>query len=263
MGKKIDLVVLAGGRGSRIKKISKNLPKPLIKFAGKPFLHHLINNLCKFNFNKIYIIAGYKGQQIKKIFNNKKINLININCIIEKKPMDTGGALNLIKNKVKNDFILANGDTFFDVNINELINFKLKDSLGLIALVKNKNYKKNKKLFSLSINKKQNIMFAKRASLMNGGIYFFKKKFLNTVKNKKISLEDQILPNLIKKSQLKGKIFNNFFIDIGTPKNYFRAKRLLLKYIKRPAVFLDRDGTINYDLGYTHKFSKFNVVNSY
>ena len=65
--KKVDVVILAGGYGSRILKFTKNkIPKPLLKIEKKPFLDYLVQNLCKYNISKIYIIAGHKGNLIKK-----------------------------------------------------------------------------------------------------------------------------------------------------------------------------------------------------
>ena len=69
--KNLDLVILAGGLGSRIKHISKKKPKPLISFGKKSFLRNLINYFAKYNFNKIYIIAGYKSRYIKKRISSK------------------------------------------------------------------------------------------------------------------------------------------------------------------------------------------------
>jgi NDP-sugar pyrophosphorylase family protein len=75
---KIDLIILAGGIGSRIKKITKKIPKPLIKINNKIFLEILIRNFSKYNFENIHILAGYKGRQIYKKFNNKIFNFIKI-----------------------------------------------------------------------------------------------------------------------------------------------------------------------------------------
>ena len=91
------------------------------------------------------------------------------------------------------------------------------------------------------------------SNLINAGIYKFKKSFLNIVKRKNISLETDVLPKYIKKRTVKGIFFKNFFLDIGTPKNYFSAQKNLIKYMTKPAIFLDRDGTINRDKGYTYK----------
>jgi len=81
----VDLVILAGGIGNRIKKFTKKTPKPLIKINNKSFLDILIRQLAKYNFEKIYILAGYKGEQIYKKFNNKIYNFIKVKCFIEKK----------------------------------------------------------------------------------------------------------------------------------------------------------------------------------
>jgi len=95
---------------------------------------------------------------------------------------------------------------------------------------------------------------------MNGGVYYFKKKFLKKIQNKKISLEKEILPNLINKNKIDGKIFKeSFFIDIGTPGSFAEAEKKINKFIKKPAVFFDRDGVINYDYGYVSKFKDFKI----
>ena len=109
--------------------------------------------------------------------------------------MGTAGALNTLKKKNLNDFILINGDTFLDVNLNKLIKSCSKDSLGSLALVKNKSYKSNKKLSAIGL-KHNKIVFQKFSKYMNGGVYFFKKRFFKFIQNKNISLEDEILPNL-------------------------------------------------------------------
>ena len=188
--KKIDLVILAGGRGTRLGSITNKTPKPIVKINGVPFLQHLINYYSKFDFENIYIIAGYKGEQIKKEFNNKIFNLIKVTCCVEKKRKDTGGALHEIKNKIKNDFILVNGDSFINVNLQSFFN-KKKINYNYIYLNKNTNYKENKKLINLDINTKKIVVFSKKSKLMNSGVYFLKKSILKKIENKKISLEDE------------------------------------------------------------------------
>ena len=92
---------------------------------------------------------------------------------------------------------------------------------------------------------------------MNGGVYYFKKKIFKYIKNKKISLEDEILPGLIRNKKICGLVVKNSFIDIGTPNNFKRGKKFLLKNFTKPAAFLDRDGVINYDRGYVYNFKDF------
>jgi len=171
---KIDLVILAGGIGSRIKKYLKGSPKPMLKFNNKHFLNYIINNLSKFNFNKIIILTRYKKNIIHKKFHNKNFNFINVECISEKKKMGTGGALNLIKGKV-NDFILVNGDTIFDIDLTNLTKNIKNNCLGVLALKRNFN-QESKKLNNLSL-KNNFINYDLNGKFMNGGVYFFKKNF--------------------------------------------------------------------------------------
>ena len=99
-GEKIDIVILAGGKGSRIKKLINNCPKPLARInKNKTFLDYLLNNICKYNINKIFILAGYKGNKIYKAYHGKNINLVPVKCIVEKKPLGTAGSLLQIKKK--------------------------------------------------------------------------------------------------------------------------------------------------------------------
>jgi D-glycero-D-manno-heptose 1,7-bisphosphate phosphatase len=99
--KKIDVVILAGGYGTRIKKFTKNkIPKPLLKFEKRPFLDYLLQNISKYPINKIYIISGFKGDLINQRYNNKLINLIKIHCIKEKISRGTGYALFSIRKKM-------------------------------------------------------------------------------------------------------------------------------------------------------------------
>ncbi len=251
---KIDLVILAGGVGSRIKKYLRGKPKPMVKLNNKYFLNYIINNVSKYNFNKIIILTRFRHKIIHQKFNNKNFNFIKVECIKEKKKMGTGGALGLIKNKV-NDFILLNGDTLFDIDFSVLIKNIKKNSLGSIALKINNN-QKSKKLNRLKL-KGGNIYYSKYGKLMNGGVYFFKKRFLKYIPNGESSLENEVLPNLIIKKKISGKIFKNFFIDIGSRSFFKKAPKLLSKHFSKRAAFLDRDGVINHDYGYVHNIKKF------
>ena len=169
--KKIDVAILCGGIGSRIKKYSKGVPKSLIKINEKNIIIYILNELKKYNFNKIYLLTGYKSELFKH-FDKIKLNFIPVERIIEKKSMGTGGALISLKKKKINDFILLNGDSILDINYSELINLN-SGEIGTISLTKNINYLSNKKLSSLFLRRKT-VGFNDKKNT-NGGVYFLKK----------------------------------------------------------------------------------------
>lgn len=258
--KKIDLVILCGGYGTRLKDITKKIPKPLIKIDNIPFIQYLINFYSTSpSIENIFLLTSYKSEKFFKIYHNKFANLKKITCLKEKKPLGTQGALFNLKKKVKNDFILTNGDSFVQFDLKKFLNLKGKNKM---LLVKNRNYRENKKLIKLRLNNQKKIIYSnkKNFGLMNAGVYFFEKKILSDIKNIYSSLEINLLPKLIKCEKLFGLETKGYFIDIGTLKNLKKAKRDFKIIFKRPALFLDRDGVINYDQGYTHKKNKLKLI---
>ena len=127
MFEKIDLVILAGGYGTRIKKISKNIPKILLKINNFTILDYVLMTYSKYKFRKIIIIAGFKGQLVKKRYHNKIYNLTKITVIEENKPKGTANAIRIIKNIVSNNFVLINGDTIFNINLANFVKRSLFD----------------------------------------------------------------------------------------------------------------------------------------
>ena len=252
-----DLVILVGGRGSRIGKITINTPKPLIKINKKPFLDQLIANKLKYEFKRIFLLCSFKKDLFFKKYHNKKIHKSKIICVDEGPRKDTAGALYLLRNILKKKFVLMNGDTFFDIDMNELFTQDLKRKIGCIALTKIDKKEKKIKIRNLKLNRKKEVYFSQNnTNIINGGIYLFDRRIFKFIKNRPQSLENDILIKLIKKKRVKGVLSKRNFIDIGSYKRLDFLKKNP-SYIQNKAFFLDRDGVINKDNGYVLKYSQF------
>jgi D,D-heptose 1,7-bisphosphate phosphatase len=251
----LDLVILCGGIGSRLGNLTKKTPKPLLKINKKPFIEYLIKKYQKYNFKKIFLLANYKSNQFKKKYHNKYFNLSKCTVISEKVKKGTAGCLYDIKSKIRNNFLLINGDSFLDEDLDNFLELKKKYTCKMI-LTKNKNYLENQKLSCLNINKRNMeivLSKSKKNSFMNSGIYLLSKKIFKYINNKYMSLENDVLPKLIKQKLVYGIFSNSFFIDIGTKKNFNLVKKKFNNLKKNKAIFFDRDGTINHDTKYLHK----------
>jgi D,D-heptose 1,7-bisphosphate phosphatase len=252
-------VILAGGLGSRLRKITKDKPKGLVKVFNKPFIEHLFFNLSRHGFDKLLILCSYKSLLFFKKYHKKKYYNLEILCINESSPKGTGGALKNAKKFLDRFFLLCNGDTYFDINLNDLSsNFDKKKMLLLLAATSSE--RKNR-FTNLNINKKSglvkniNLRTSSQIGYVNAGYYICSKKILSFIK-KECSLEKNVFPLLIKLNKLYARIYTNSFkkfLDIGVPKDFYKAKNFINKILFKPAIFLDRDGVINKDLGYVIK----------
>ena len=149
-----DLVILVGGRGSRLGKLTNITPKPLIKINNIPFVEHLLLKVIKFKFRHIYLLCSYKKEKFFKKYHKKKLNHSKIICVDEGKQKGTGGALYKLKDKIRKNFILLNGDTFFDINLDDLIKSDLKKgNIAKICLTDIKNSYNNNIFTNLELKK--------------------------------------------------------------------------------------------------------------
>ena len=118
---KYTVIILAGGKGKRIKKLTVKKPKPLVKILNKPFIEYQIDLLRKQKVKKLIISIGYKGKEIIDFIKNKKYKDIDITFYKDgKKPLGTGGALKKIFKNIKGTFIILYGDSYLPISIKNI-----------------------------------------------------------------------------------------------------------------------------------------------
>tara|TARA_A100001015_G_C14772643_1_gene625877 strand:- start:108 stop:806 length:699 start_codon:yes stop_codon:yes gene_type:complete len=227
--RKLDLIILCGGLGKRIRSKSKNLPKILINInKNKPFILYQLRMINSKYIKKVILSLGYKKQPIVKfIKDNKKFNL---SYSVEKNLLGTGGAIKNTINKkiISNPFLVLNGDTYMNINIGKIIKFNHKNKVkrSLIIL---KEKEKGNRYDQFQIYKKKIVLNDKKDKklFMNCGLYLFYKKDFKNKKNN-FSIERDVLPNLIKKNKLDYLINRSkVFFDIGIPKDLNRFKKFI------------------------------------
>ena len=249
-------VILCGGLGTRLRSITST-PKSLIKINKKPFLNYILDELDRQKFKEVILLIGYKSNLFKRGYKNRKYKNLKIIFSKENKVLGTAGAVANAYKYLDRYFLLLNGDTFFKIDFNYLYKgFKSRSIDGIIATKKIKNAERygyiNKNRFGIitSYNEKQKLS---KNKFINTGIYIFKKKIFN-FRLKKKSLENEIIPGLVNSKKLLSKSFNSTkFLDIGVPQDLRKSSHFLNKETKKPAIFFDRDGTINKDIGYLYK----------
>ena len=196
-------IILAGGRGKRLRPITDKIPKPLIPINGKPLIERTIKYLKKYGITEIIISSGYKSDLIEKFLKNKK----NFGCEIifsnEKTPLGTGGAIKkALKHVDGESFLVLNGDIVTNIDLKKILRKpntiaanELKTKFGTMEIKKNK---------ILKFNEKKDVSDV----WMNPGIYHLSKN-IEKIIPKKGSLEGIVFPKMARKKTLKTVKFKN------------------------------------------------------
>lgn len=228
-------VILAGGLGTRLRSAVPDLPKPMADVLGKPFLEYLMDYWIGQGVTRFVISVGYKRESIMRYF-GQQYKGIPIEYVEEETPLGTGGGLLLAARRLNEPFLLLNGDTFFEIQLDALMDFhRSKDSKWTFALFRANEAKRYGGVQLDSNSRIQSLVTGKGniGELANGGIYLVEPNALNAGKfnvGQKYSLEDDVIPGLLE----SGVPFYGFespgqFLDIGIPADYFRAADILPK----------------------------------
>ncbi|OGD86273.1 hypothetical protein A2164_03820, partial [Candidatus Curtissbacteria bacterium RBG_13_35_7] len=262
----MDAVILTGGKGLRLGKVSKKTPKVLIKIDKKPILEHQINFLEKNNIKNIWILSGHLGQKIDYFLNKIKNRKININHLIEDSPLGTAGAIKTLEGKITTDFLVISGDVMFDIDLESFINFhnNKKDSIATLCVHPN-DHPFDSDLIDIDTDGKVKKLLIRKGktqpknrvfrNLANASIYTFNPKIFKYIqKNRKCDLEKNIFPKILESKQnIYAYNTAEYIKDMGTPKRLkivredYQSGKIARqnKKNKQKAIFLDRDGTLN------------------
>ena len=225
-------VILVGGLGKRLHPITHEIPKPMVLVNRKPFLEYLVFLLRTNGLTNILLLTGYLGKVIENYFGDGSKFGVSISYSREQSPLGTGGALKNAKCKLKEEFLLLNGDTFLQLDFAKFISFFNKqDGIGITAVYNNvENIAPNNILLDnsnliLSYDKQN----PERMSHVDAGVSILKKRFLELIPEKKtFSLEEEAFPMLIRKKELMGFPIKERFYDIGT----FGRLRMFREFLK-------------------------------
>ncbi len=229
----METILLAGGFGTRLKSLTKDIPKPMVDINGRPFLDYLIKYLEKNKIKKIIFSVFYKSESIIDYYGSS-INGIEIIYSIDKGPLGTGGAiLEALKICEEKHVLVINADTYFDVKIESLLGLHLKKQNDITLSLK--PMKKFDKYGYVRTNKNGRVVGFEEKKFqengeIDGGVYIINNNIFQGYKHEEtFSFTDYIKNNL---NQLKvgSIIFDDFFIDIGTLDDYSIAKNIFKSF---------------------------------
>lgn len=280
----MKVVIMAGGKGTRISSVASDIPKPMIKIENKPVLEHEIECLRDQGFSDIILTVSHHGDIIMNYFGDgsgispvtSKPFGVQIEYFVEKEPLGNAGALFRLRDKLTEDFLLLNADAIFDVDFNRFVAYHHEKG-GLVTLFVHPNsHPYDSGLILADKDDSVDRWLAKEDSRpayyrnrVNAGLHVISPAVLDVeINTPKIDLDRQLLKPLAGTGKMFCYDSPEYVKDMGTPNRYyavcedFKAGRVKGKNLqnKQKAVFLDRDGTINQYVGFLRHIDEFELI---
>ncbi len=225
-----QLVIMAGGLGSRLEPLTQVLPKALAPINGKPIINHIIDKFLPYGVNDIFITVNHMAKIIKAYFNEQE-NENNINFVDEKIPLGTVGGVKLIKDKLKNNFFLSTCDVIVDIDLAKLYQFHTVNNYELTMVASIKDYNIPYGVCSLKTggSLKEIIEKPKYNFLVNTGLYIINSSTLDYIPNGKLFHVTDLIKELLNRNIEVGvyPISEHYWIDIGQWAEYKKSMEFM------------------------------------
>ena len=258
----MKVVIIAGGKGTRIASVNNEIPKAMIPVAGKPVLEYQIELAKRYGFNQIIIILGYLGTVIEDYFHDGLQWGVSITYFKEETALGTAGAIPCLKDILSDDFFVFYGDTVMDVALDQMLAYHKKTHADATLFLHPNDHPYDSDLVAVDENGRITHFFSKPypesfvcKNLVNAALYILSPSIISKIPlHQKSDFGKDIFPAcLISGSNLVGYISTEYIKDMGTPDRYEKVNDDMLsgkvgklnnKY-PRKAIFLDRDGVVS------------------
>ena len=279
----MKVILMAGGKGSRINGLFPDIPKPMIPIDGVPVLEREIKNLKEQGFTDIILTVSHMAEKIINHFGNGKKFGVSVEYFTEKTPLGNAGALFKLRDRLKEPFLLLNADAVFDIDFKRFVAFH-KSHKGLVSLFVHPNShpydsgliiadEKGRVKEWLTKEDKRPDLYQNR---VNAGLHIIDPEVLDKIdidikeigNGKKVDLDRDILKPLCKEGEVFCYESPEYVKDMGTPERYravckdFERGIIQAKNLKnrQKAIFLDRDGTVNEYVGFLRNLNEFRLI---
>jgi len=220
-------VIMAGGLGSRLRPLSNQTPKPMLKVATRPILEIIIDQLKQAGIDNIFIALNYLGEQINDHFGDGKDFGVNITYINETEPKGTAGALSLIPEKLTEPFIVMNGDILTKIDFKHMIDFH--NQGGYEVTVGVSEYVARVPYGVIELNNRQEILEVtekpENRYLINAGIYVINPDVINQIPEAGRYDMTELMTKLLKQNARLGSFpIREYWLDVGQHDDFERAQ---------------------------------------
>ena len=234
-------LILCGGLETRIRPSSFSTPKALLPIGYQALLEYQIQYLKKYEFDRIILAIGYLQEQIVRYLDEHRLG-IRLRYSFEKEPLDTGGAIKNAESMIASDFLALNGDVIFsDLDLDKLIYaHKKSNAVATIVLAKSTTPTRFGAVDLSSDGKVVSFVEKPRKqhageAWVNAGVYVIAPSVYSKIaKGRRISLELDVFPKLMREGTIFGYRHDGYWADVGTPEDYLRVQRDLLTGAFKP-----------------------------